>query len=139
MKTATKNLMYFAIFFFIGAIVFRYFLSLIVENRLFDLTWILSAIYFVFNFLIGWYFGKRAYESLPLYNIGFRLHFVTYFLFNITALLWFWLGFHSQFESISFIYDIALIWGFFLVVHFIYFMVARKNTIKGLNKEELFE
>lgn len=139
MKTITKNLMYFAIFFFIGAIVFRYFLSVNIENHSYYLLWITAVCYFSFNFSIGWFFGKRDYESLPLYDVGFRFHFVTYLLFNIIAVLWFSLGFHSQFESIGSVYAIALFWGIGLLIHFIFYLIARKNTIKGLNKEEIFE
>lgn len=139
MKSITKNLMYFAIFFFIGAIVFRYCLSTNIENRSYNLVWIIAAGYFSFNFLIGWFFGKRDYKSLPLYDVGFRFHFVTYLLFNIVAVLWFSLGFHSHFESIRNVYVIAIIWGIGLLIHFIIYLIARKSTIKGLNKSEIFE
>ena len=139
MKTITKNLVYFAIFFFIGAIVFRSFLSATLENRSYTLVWIIAVGYFFFNFLIGWFFGKKDYESLPLYDVGFRFHFLTYLLFNIVGILWFSLGFHSQFESIRNVYAIALFWGIGLLFHFIFYLIARNNTIKGLNKEEIFE
>lgn len=139
MKTITKNLIYFAIFFFIGAIVFRYCLSVNLETRSFSLVWVIAVGYFSFNFLIGWFFGKRDYESLPLYDVGFRFHFVTYLLFNIVAVLWFSLGFHSQLESIRIVYIIAIFWGIGLLIHFIFYLIARKKTIKGLNKAEIFE
>ncbi|NMC57999.1 MAG: hypothetical protein GYA51_01180 [Candidatus Methanofastidiosa archaeon] len=139
MKTITKNLMYFAIFFFIGAIVFRCCLSATIENRSYNLVWIIAVGYFFFNILIGWFFGKKDYESLPLYDVGFRFHFLTYLLFNIVAILWFSLGFHSQFESIRNVFSIALFCGFGLLIHFVFYLIARKNTIKGLDKEEIFE
>ena len=139
MKALTKNLMYFAIFFIMGAVVFRYSLSHFLENRSYNLVWIIAVIYFLFNFLIGWFFGKRDYESLPLYDVGFRFHIVTYLLFNIVSGLWFSLGFHSHFESIRIVYVIALFWGIGLLIHFIIYLIARKNTINGLNKEEIFE
>jgi len=139
MKALTKNLMYFAIFFFIGAVVFRYSLSHFLENRSYDLVWIIAVIYFFFNFFIGWFFGKRDYESLPLYDVGFRFHFVTYLLFNIISVIWFSLGFHSQFERIGYVYALALFWGTGLLIHFIIYLIARKNSISGLNKEEIFE
>ena len=139
MKAFTKNLMYFAIFFFIGAIVFRYSLSHFLENSSYNLVWITAVIYFFFNFMIGWFFGKRDYEALPLYDIGFRLHFVTYLLFNIVSVTWFLFGFNSHFENIRIVYITALFWGFGLLIHFIFFLIVRKNSINGLNKEEIFE
>ncbi len=131
--------MYFAIFFFIGAIVFRYSLSHFIENRAYNPIWMIAVIYFLFNFFIGWFFGKRDYESLPLYDIGFRFHFATYLLFNIVSVLWFIFGFHSHFESIRIVYITALFWGIGLLIHFILYLMARKNSINGLNKEEIFE
>lgn len=139
MKALTKNLMNFGIFFFIGAIVFRYSLSHFLDSHSYGLVWITAVIYFFFNFIIGWFFGKRDYESLPLYDIGFRFHFVTYLLFNVVSLAWFSLGFHSHFENIRIVYLTALFWGIGLLIHFILYLIARKNSINGLNREEIFE
>lgn len=139
MKALTKNLMFFTIFFFIGAIVFRYGLSHFIETHNYNLVWITAVFYFIFNFFIGWLFGKKDYETLPLYDIGFRFHFVTYLLFNTVSVLWFLIGFHSQFESIRIVYSTAIFWGIGLLIHFIFYLIAIKNTIKGLNKEEIFE
>jgi len=139
MKALTKNLLYFMVFFTIGAIVFRYGLSSFLENRAYSLVWIIAVIYFFFNFFIGWYFGKRDHETLPLYDIGFRFHFATYLLFNTVSVLWFLFDLHSQFESIRNVFSIALFWGIGLLIHFVFYLIARKNTIKGLNKEEIFD
>jgi hypothetical protein len=139
MKTITKNLIYFALFFLIGAIIFRYGLSFFLDTRSYNLVWVIAGIYFIFNYLIGWFFGKRDYETLPLYNIGFRFHLVTYLLFNSVSLLWFTLGFHSTFERIEVIYITAIIWGFLLLVHFVFYYFSLKNSIKGISKEEIFE
>ena len=139
MKALTKNLMYFAVLFFMGAIVFRYSLSDFIENRLLNLIWIIAIIYFFFNFFIGWFFGKKDYESIPLNDIGFRFHFVTYFLFNMVSVLWFLFGFNSHFENIRIVYITALFWGIGLLIHFIFYLIERKNSINGLNKEEIFE
>lgn len=139
MKALTKNLMYFAFFFFIGAIVFRYGLSEFLEDRSFQLVWAIAVIYFFYNFFIGWFFGKRDYETIPLNDIGFRFHFVTYFLFISVSFLWFSFGLHSQYESINHVYNTALFWGIGVLVHFIFYLIARKNSINGLNKEDIFE
>lgn len=139
MKAITKNLMYFAVLFFIMAIIFRYSLSDFIENRSFNLIWIIAVIYFFLNFFIGWFFGKRDYESIPLNDIGFRFHFVTYLLFNLVSVLWFSFGINSQYESIRVVYNTALFWGIGLLIHFIFYLLERKNSINGLNKEEIFE
>ena len=139
MKSITRNLIYFALYFLIGAIIFRYCLSFSLDNHNYNLAWIIAGIYFIFNYTIGWFFGKRDYESLPLYNIGFRFHLVTYLIFNSVSLLWFQLGLHSKFESIKIFYTIAFTWGFILLMHLISFLISRKNSIRGISKEEIFE
>ncbi len=139
MKALTKNLMYFSIFFFFGLIVFRFAMSHFAENSYLSLIWITAAIFFFYNFFIGWHFGKRDYESFPLYDVGFRFHFVTYLLFHSVSISWFWLGFNSQFEKIGVVYNTAFIWGFFLLMHFVFYLYAQKQSIKGINKEDIFE
>lgn len=139
MKAFTKNLIYFAIVFFIGIIAFRYSLSHFLENRAYNPAWMIAVIYFFLNFFIGWFFGKRDYESLPIYDIGFRFHLTTYLLFNIVSVLWFLFGFHSHYESIRTVYITALFWGIGLLIHFILFLMARKSSINGLSKEDIFE
>ncbi len=139
MKLVTKNLMFFAFFFFIGAVVFRYGLSYFLENLRYNQVWIITVLYFVFNFAIGWFFGKRDRELLPLYDIGFRFHFVTYLIFNSVSLFWFLCGFHSQSENIRAIFTMIIFWGIGLLIHYIFYLLARKKTINGINKEEIFE
>jgi hypothetical protein len=139
MKAFTANLMYFSISFFLGAITFRYGMSYSLESKYFDLVWILATIYFFFNFLIGWHFGKKDYESIPHNDVGFRFHFVTYFLFNSISILWFSLGLNSNYESLRIVYLTAIFWGIILIIHFIFFLLERRKSINGLSKEDLFE
>ncbi|MFP4366337.1 MAG: hypothetical protein ACLFQA_04505 [Bacteroidales bacterium] len=139
MKALTKNLIYFAIIFLTGVVIFRFGLSFFIEKRSFNLVWVIAGIYFIFNYIIGWFFGKKDNESLPLYDVGFRFHLVAYLLFNSVSLLWFILEFQTQIEKIGINYTTALIWGIFLLTHFIIYLYAQKQSIKGINKEELFE
>jgi hypothetical protein len=101
--------------------------------------WILAILYFILNFGIGWFFGKKDYESFPLYDIGFRFHFATYVVFNIIWELWFLFGLQSRVENAKIAHQIALFWGIFLLLHFIIYLFDRKNTFKGLDKSEIFE
>lgn len=139
MKMITKNLLLFSFFMGLGAVIFRYLMSAFLSESAFESVWVLAAVYFFYNFLIGWYYGKKDYESLPLYDVGFRFHTATFFIFNFVSFLWFFSGAHSVNESVDQLYYMALFWGIGLAVHFILYMLARKKTIKGLNKEELFD
>jgi hypothetical protein len=139
MKSITSNLVKFAIYFAIVSIVFRLGLNWAITNHSILLMWLLATIYFILNLGLGWFFGKKDYESFPLYDIGFRFHLVTYVLFVGIWEVWFLFGFQSQFESIIIAHRIALYWGIFLLLHFIAYLFSRKNSIKGLDKSEIFE
>ncbi len=139
MKTITSNLLKFAIFFAVGSIVFRFGLSWSITNHVVFWMWIFAIMYFIFNFSIGWFFGKKDYEFFPLNDVGFRFHFVTYILFNAVWELWFLFGLQAPVESVKIAHQIAFFWGIFLLIHFIIYLFNRKNTIKGLNKSDIFE
>ena len=139
MKHLTKNLISFAIFFVIGGLIFRYGLSHSLENRMLSMVWVLATIYFLFNFGIGWYFGKRDHESLPLFDIGFRFHLTTFLLFNIISEAWCYFGLLSSYENFRTNRHIAIFWGIGLLIHFVFYLIAQKNTIKGISKDEMFD
>lgn len=139
MKIITKNLINFAIWFFIGAILFRYALAYFLSNHLSTGVWVSAVVYFLYNFTIGWLFGKRDHESLPLFDIGFRFHLTSYILFNGISQVWVLAGFTSQYESYKSVLSMGLFWGIGLLFHFFFFLKTRKNAIKGLKKDELFE
>jgi hypothetical protein len=139
MKAITKNLIYFSIFFFMGAIIFRFGLSSFLEERAYNLVWVLAGGYFLFNFIIGWFFGKRDYESLPLFDIGFRFHFVTYLIYNSVAFVWFSMELNAPTEKSGSVYVTALIWGVLLLMHFVFYLYAQKQSIKGIYRDEIFE
>lgn len=89
---------------------------------------------------IGWFFGRKDAEDIPIYDIGLRSHLATYLIFMSISLVWFWEGYHSSLENIRTLYITGLIWGCFLVAHLlVYFLVIRRKSIDGLDKNNLFE
>jgi hypothetical protein len=139
MKLITANLLKFALFFAFGSILFRIGLSWAITHQGYAEIWIFAIIYFLYNAGIGWIFGKKDYERFPLHDIGFRFHFTTYLIFNSIWELWFLLGFQSVNETVAIAHHIALYWGIFLIIHFVLYLLNRKNTIKGMDKSEIFE
>jgi len=139
MKIITHNLIRFAITATALTILFRYTLTYGIENKS-NLIIILSAsIYAIAMFLTGWTFGKKDRKYLPIYDVGFRFHLTTYLVHNIISELWFILGFNSKYENITVIHNTAIIWGLFLIGHFVFFLWTRKNAINNLDKEDLFD
>ncbi|WP_353128402.1 hypothetical protein [Parapedobacter pyrenivorans] len=139
MKAKTPFLLRFALTATGLTIIFRYFLSFGIEDGS-SIAIILSAvIYGIAMFIGGLYFGRKDGAYLPVYDVGFRFHFVTYLVHNLISVLWFAFGLNSHYEQIETVYATAIIWGIFLIIHFIFFLWARKNSINSLNKEDLFE
>lgn len=140
MKTiVTKYLLGFAFAITILTIIFRYFLSYGIENKMTSIIVLSAVIYSISMFMSGWYFGKKDGEYLPIFDVGFRFHLTTYIVHNLISELWFVFGFNSHYENVSIIHATAMYWGIFLVLHFVFYLWARKKSINGLNKDELFE
>ena len=139
MKYFTQNIRKFAGYTLVITLVFRYFISAALRNHYY-LSAILSAIiYGILIFIVGWIYGKKEKEFLPLYDIGFRLHLITYIICISISEAWFLLGFQSQYEKIISIHYCAIFWGIGLILHSLFFLKTRKKVINGLKKDEIFE
>jgi hypothetical protein len=140
MKTLiTKNLLKFTLATILLTILFRIGLSTSITNKMTLAVIICSIVYGILMWFNGSYFGKKEYEYLPIYDIGFRFHLSTFLAHNIVSVLWFVFAFESKYENIKVIYITALIWSVILIIHLIYYLSIRKETIKNLDKENLFE
>ena len=139
MKTVTKYLLRFALTITMLTIAFRYFLSYGIDHQS-TITIVLSAILYGTSMLyFGWFFGKKDGEYLPIFDIGFRFHLTTYLIHNGTSLLWFFWGFGSKYEKLNSVIIVILYWGISVLLHFLYYLWTRKNSIENLDKEDLFE
>jgi hypothetical protein len=91
-------------------------------------------------FLSGWGTGHREGKENFRFDAGFRWNVVTFVMYHLVSLPWFWLGFNSAKEDIrSGIYIALVIWSVFLILHLILFLILRRRTIKGIHKTEIFE
>lgn len=139
MKTITPYLMKFAATAILFTLFFRYFLSYGIEKQNSIIILTAAVVYGAAMFASGWYFGKKEGDYLPIYDVGFRFHFVTFIIHNGISELWLLLGFASTYERIETVHYTLLFWLPFLIIHFIFYIRMRKKTIKGLHKEDLFE
>jgi|SRR5690606_10556382 hypothetical protein len=140
MKTLlTPHLIIFALIATLLAVLFRYFLSYGIEHQS-TATVILSAVSYALGmFASGWHLGSKDSAYLPILDVGFRFHLTTYLTHNGVSLLWFALGLNSGYESVTVVHMTAGIWSVILILHFVCFLWARKHSIKGLDKHNLFE
>lgn len=140
MKTfITNNLLKFTLVTTMLTILFRITLSSSITNKMTLGVIICSILYGILMWFNGRYFGRKEYEYLPIYDIGFRFHLFTFLAHNLVSILWFVFAFESKYENIKVIYITALIWSVILIIHLIYYLSVRKETIKDLDKENLFE
>ncbi len=139
MKLFTSNQLKFATVLAALLIVFHFGLSTLLKNMEFTWVWLIAAAFAISVFVAGWYFGKKDNDSLPLYDIGFKFHLITYIISNLIAELWFLFGFQSHFEHVKTVHLTAIFWGIGLILHFIIFLYNRKNSIKGIEKSDIFD
>lgn len=139
MKLITPFLLRFIVAAALLTIAFRYFLSYFLASGQ-NMAVILVAVgYGLGMFVSGLYFGIKDGAYLPIYDIGFRFHFATYVIHNSISAAWLLSGFASQKENIDQFYTTMIIWGVFLLIHFLVYVRLRKNAIDDLDKSDLFE
>ena len=139
MKIITSPLLRFVLISAILTVLFRYVLSYGIEHQLTAVIILAAVIYGVLLFITGWYLGMSDAQYLPILDVGFRFHLTTYVVHVGISELWFLSGSNSSLKHISTVHLTAIIWGSFLLIHFIIFMVVHKKSIRGLDRSELFE
>ena len=139
MKAITPPLLKFAIVALLLTIAFRFMLSYGIDHQSLTIINTSSVIYGSLMFISGWIFGKKDGEYLPIFDIGFRFHLMTYIIHNAVSMLWLAMGLGAKNESLGIAYQVAAYWGVFLVIHFIFYIMARKRTIDNLDVEDIFE
>ena len=137
MKLLTFRLGQFAISALLITVLFRYALSLSIGVESALASALCSVMYFCLMFLVGWYFGKKEDEENGIYDIGFRFHLVTYIICVGVGYASYYIDLNT--ENIRAMTISTICWGIGLLVHLIFFVIAKKRTIKGYVKEDIFE
>ncbi len=136
--TITKPLVQFILVTTILTILFRISLSELLNNQLWNLVFIPPVIYFFLMYVSGRFFGIKEYEYLPIGDIGFRFHLSTFVVFFTISYSMSYLEYMSSSEPRGIIDTTLLIWGILLFSHFVFYQKFKRNNIKGINKEDIF-
>ena len=140
MKTViTKPLIQFTSIITLLSVVFRISMSSILSDESWNYVYIPPLLYFVSMFITGRYFGKKEYEYLPINDVCFRFHLSTFFVFFLVSYSVFYLGLMSIYEPRIILDYTLLSWGVGLLIHLFLYLSSCKNSIKGLDKEDIFE
>ena len=137
MKALTIRLGQFAISALLLTVLFRYALNLCVGVNSLLGTVSCSIVYGGLIYLLGWYFGKKDAVENEIHDIGFRYHIVTYILCISIGYGSYYLGWNT--ESLRAMAITAISWGIGLTIHFIFFLLEQRKTIKGYAKDEIFQ
>ncbi|MBQ2912722.1 MAG: hypothetical protein IJE52_03420 [Bacteroidales bacterium] len=137
MRVFTQRLGQFAVCALLSTIVFRYTLNLAVGMESLPATSVCSIVYFGLMFFAGWYFGSKDEQEHQIHDIGFRFHLVTYILCIAMGYAAYFIGWNT--EPLKSMNIGAIAWGIGLALHFVFFLFAQKNAIRGYAKEEIFQ
>lgn len=137
MKALTIRLGQFAISALVLTLLFRYALSLCIGLNNIVGTISCSIVYACLMFLIGWYFGKKDAIENDVHDIGFRFHIVTYLLCIGIGYATYYIGWNT--ENLRSMAVTAISWGIGLAIHFVFFLIEQRKTIKGYAKDEIFQ
>jgi hypothetical protein len=140
MKFISKNLIIYASLLFVYTVLFRLALSSLLTAERWFWVMVIAVVYGGMSFVTAWMTGKRDGMENFLFDAGFRWNLVTGIVWGLVSEAWFLLGFSSVHESIRAVHITLLIWGGFLVLHFIlYRILVRRRTIKGVHRGDIFE
>ena len=137
MKALTIRLGQFAICALVLPVLFRYALNLCIEANSVIGTTTCSIVYGGLMFLVGWYFGTKEAKENEVLDIGFSYHLVTYILCIGIGYGVHYLGWNA--ESLRAMTNTAISCGIGLLVHFIFYLIEPRKTIKGYAKDEIFQ
>lgn len=137
MRVLTFRLGQFAISALVLTVLFRYALSSCIGVHSVIGTTLCSIVYACLMYLIGWHFGKEDAVENDIHDIGFRFHMVTYLLCISIGYGAYYLGWNT--ENLRAMAYTAIFWGISLAIHFVFYLLEQKKTIKGYAKDEIFQ
>ena len=138
MKIFTRQLILFAILLAVYTLLFRIGLSYSIGHSAWILLGISSLVYGVTIFFTAFFLGKADAQENPFFDLGLRFHVTTYLIWALVSFGWFYLGNPHHYEHVTDILHVLLYWGFILILHTVIFLITRKDTIRGIHKDEIF-
>ncbi len=119
-------------------ILFRFSLSYVLKNEFWIGAIVPPVIFFLAMYQTGRYFGLKQCNALPV-NSSFTYHLSNFVVFFLVSYGFYFLGLLSKYEPISSLNYTLVSWGIGLFVHFLYYRKEMKNSIKGLDRDQLFD
>jgi len=131
----TTNQKYFGILTLASSIIFFYYLYTALQEQSYSNIWWFAGFFGVFLFVIGFVLGCKDPVHKSRKDLGFQYHLITFLIVNGVGIPW--LLFSAQLNPHTYL-NAALQVFPWAVGLFFHFYVSSKS-IKGMNKEELFD
>lgn len=132
MKFFSKNLLIYTLTALLMTIVLRSILSHIFINRNFVVINLWAFVYFALLLVIGWNLGRQDDRETSYFNTFFRYHLATFFSWTLVSFLWFSLDYASEFEAFWHFTIFFVIWGGFMVLHFLYLLIFKRSAFRKI-------
>ena len=140
MKFFTPSLLKYTLIASILTLVFQVLLSWTLDNfNYYPFIVLIGISYGLLMFATAYILGKKEADNLPIYGLAMKYHDSTFVIFFCIYMLWVYFGYPAAFQKDSGIPLFLEIWFFVLLIHSIIYSIGKKKTIKGLDKEELFD
>ncbi len=130
--------MIFALLMAIYTLLFRIVLSYCIGHSAWLLLGFAAFAYGLIIFFTAWFLGKSDSQGNPFFDLGLRFHLTTYVIWAAVSFGWFYLGNPNRYENVTDIINILIWWGLVVILHVIVFLLTRKDTIRGIRKDEIF-
>jgi len=133
-----QNLFGFILVITLWNVLFRFTLSSLLENENWNYVFLPPIIFFFAMYFSGRYFGLKQWRRLPI-DQSFKYHLSTFSVFFVVSYGFYFGNLLSEHEPRAILDYTFLFWGLGLIVHYIKFRQCSKTSIKGINRDQIFD
>ena len=133
-----QNLFSFILVITLWNVLFRFTLSSLLENENWNYVFLPPIIFFFAMYFSGRYFGLKQWRRLPI-DQSFKYHLSTFSVFFVVSYGFYFGNLLSEHEPRAILDYTFLFWGLGLIVHYIKFRQCSKTSIKGINRDQIFD
>ena len=137
-RSQNQNLFGFILIITFWNVLFRFTLSSLLENENWNYVFLPPVIFFFAMYFSGRYFGIKQWKHLPI-DQSFKYHLSTFSVFFIVSYGFYFGNLLSKHEPRAILDYTLLFWGLGLIVHYIKFRQCSKTSIKGINRDQIFD
>jgi hypothetical protein len=133
-----QNLFGFILVITLWNVLFRFTLSSLLENENWNYVFLPPIIFFFAMYFSGRYFGLKQWRRLPI-DQSFKYHLSTFSVFFVVSYGFYFGNLLSEHEPRAILDYTFLFWGLGLIIHYIKFRKCSKTSIKGINRDQIFD